>query len=58
MPLTTHDPRLYSDEGFDSTKSVYAAKLKELMDLGNPVDRRFYEANNRQVTHKGIGLKT
>lgn len=46
----SHDLRLYSDEGFDSTKSVYTAKLKELTDLGNPVESRFYEANNRQVT--------
>ncbi|CAB1106414.1 HSP70 [Ectocarpus sp. CCAP 1310/34] len=46
--LTAAEDWLYSDEGFDSTKSVYAAKLKELMDLGNPVESRFYEANNRQ----------
>ena len=41
--------RLYTDEGFDSTKSVYTAKLKELTDLGNPVEARLYETNNRQV---------
>lgn len=39
--------RLYSDEGFDSTKSVYTAKLKELTDLGEPVERRLYETINR-----------
>lgn len=43
--------RLYSDEGFDSTKSVYTAKLKELTDLGEPVENRLYETNNRQVCY-------
>lgn len=42
--------RLYSDEGFDSSKSVYTAKLKELTDLGNPVESRLYETNHRQVS--------
>ncbi|CAN0120875.1 unnamed protein product [Ectocarpus fasciculatus] len=46
--LTAAEDWLYSDEGFDSTKSVYTAKLKDLTDLGNPVESRFYEANNRQ----------
>lgn len=41
--------RLYSDEGFDSTKSVYTAKLKELTDLGEPVENRMWETNHRQV---------
>ncbi|CAM9137702.1 unnamed protein product, partial [Sphacelaria rigidula] len=39
---------LYSDEGFDSSKSVYTAKLKELTDLGEPIEKRMYEATNRQ----------
>lgn len=44
--------RLYSDEGFDSSKSVYTAKLKELTDLGEPIEKRMYEATNRQVRLK------
>lgn len=43
--------RLYSDEGFDSSKSVYTAKLKELTDLGNPVENRLYETNHRNVSN-------
>ncbi|CAM9320236.1 unnamed protein product [Ascophyllum nodosum] len=46
--LTAAEDWLYSDEGFDSTKSVYSAKLKELTDLGQPVENRLYENNNRQ----------
>lgn len=48
--------RLYSDEGFDSTKSVYTAKLKELTDLGEPVENRLYETNNRQVCYALLWL--
>ncbi|CAM9352873.1 unnamed protein product [Pylaiella littoralis] len=46
--LTAAEDWLYSDEGFDSTKSVYTAKLKELTDLGNPVENRLYETTHRQ----------
>lgn len=45
--LTAAEDWLYSDEGFDSSKSVYTAKLKELTDLGNPVENRLYETNHR-----------
>ncbi|CAN0559992.1 unnamed protein product, partial [Laminaria digitata] len=48
--LTAAEDWLYSDEGFDSSKSVYTAKLKELTDLGNPVENRLYETNHRQVS--------
>lgn len=48
--------RLYSDEGFDSTKSVYTAKLKELTDLGEPVENRLYETNSRQVCYALLWL--
>jgi len=37
---------LYED-GFDATKSVYAAKLEELKKLGGPVEARASEALNR-----------
>eukprot|EP00752_Nemacystus_decipiens_P011694 g10378.t1 len=46
--LTAAEDWLYTDEGFDSTKSAYTAKLKELTDLGNPVEARLYETNSRQ----------
>jgi hypothetical protein len=39
--------RLYSDEGFDTVKSVYAKKLEELTALGTPLETRLYEAQNR-----------
>ena len=38
---------LYSDEGFDSTKKMYSSKLKELTDMGAPVELRFQEAAER-----------
>lgn len=37
---------LYED-GFDATKSVYAAKLAELKKLGGPIEARAYEAAAR-----------
>lgn len=49
LPSILDGGRLYSDEGFDSTKSVYTAKLKELTDLGEPVENRLYEEKNRPV---------
>ncbi|CAM9772641.1 unnamed protein product [Scytosiphon promiscuus] len=50
--LTAAEDWLYSDEGFDSTKSVYTAKLKELTDLGDPVENRLRETNQRQEVAK------
>ncbi|RHY33926.1 hypothetical protein DYB32_001323 [Aphanomyces invadans] len=38
---------LYSDEGFDSTKSVYQAKLDELRVVSKPIDARYQEHQNR-----------
>lgn len=38
---------LYSDEGFDSTKSVYQAKLDELRKLSSPVEFRLTESTER-----------
>lgn len=50
LRMCSYKKRLYSDEGFDSSKSVYTAKLKELTDLGNPVENRLYETNHRNVS--------
>lgn len=38
---------LYSDEGFESAKSVYATKLSDLQTLGTPLDTRLWESQNR-----------
>ena len=38
---------LYSEEGEDSTKSVYVARLDTLKVLGDPVTNRFREAEDR-----------
>ena len=38
---------LYSDEGFDTTKSVYQQKLNELMAIGDKPTTRKQEANTR-----------
>jgi heat shock 70kDa protein 4 len=38
---------LYED-GFDSTKSIYIKKLDELKVLGNPIEKRMWEQQNRQ----------
>jgi len=38
---------LYSDEGFDTTKSVYEEKLKGVETFGNPIEKRFTEGNAR-----------
>eukprot|EP00604_Paraphysomonas_vestita_P003705 CAMPEP_0174822838 /NCGR_PEP_ID=MMETSP1107-20130205/19020_1 /TAXON_ID=36770 /ORGANISM="Paraphysomonas vestita, Strain GFlagA" /LENGTH=438 /DNA_ID=CAMNT_0016043045 /DNA_START=1125 /DNA_END=2441 /DNA_ORIENTATION=+ len=35
------------DDGFDSTKSLYVKKLDELKVLGNPIEKRLWEQNNR-----------
>jgi len=40
---------LYSDEGFDSTKSVYTAKLEEVQKFGTPIERRQVESRARQA---------
>ena len=36
------------DEGFDSTKSIYAGKLAELKSVGDPVEGRLDEATKRE----------
>lgn len=38
---------LYSDDGEDSTKSVYVARLDSLKVLGDPITNRFREAEDR-----------
>jgi len=38
---------LYSDEGFESSKSIYISKLKALADLGKPIKFRLSESTNR-----------
>lgn len=40
---------LYSDEGFDSTKSVYQAKLDELRKTTSPIEFRLSESTERGV---------
>jgi heat shock protein 4 len=40
---------LYSDEGFDSTKSVYQSKLDELQKLTNPVQFRLTDSTERSI---------
>eukprot|EP00624_Nannochloropsis_granulata_P001996 evm.model.NODE_19466_length_64249_cov_18.424255.11 len=39
---------LYGDEGFDSTKSVYAGKLATLRSVGDPIQQRSDEASKRE----------
>src|ERR1700761_3966593 len=38
---------LYSEEGEDATKSAYVAKLDALKALGDPIARRYREAEDR-----------
>ena len=38
---------LYTDAGFDSTKSVYTAQLKELSEMGKPLEFRLQESTER-----------
>ena len=45
---------LYSDEGFDSTKSVYVAKLSELTAVGKPVEIRKYEHSERPIAQSEL----
>ncbi|CAM9816493.1 unnamed protein product [Phaeothamnion confervicola] len=45
--LTAAEEWLYSDEGFDAVKSVYAMKLAGLRSLGDPIERRQFEAAHR-----------
>lgn len=40
---------LYSDEGFDSTKSVYQGKLDELKQITSPIEFRLSESTERGV---------
>ncbi|KXZ55613.1 hypothetical protein GPECTOR_2g1163 [Gonium pectorale] len=46
--LTAMEDWLY-DEGEDTTKSIYIAKLDELKAKGGPVERRYSEAQSRQA---------
>lgn len=45
--LTEAEDWLYSEEGEDSTKSVYVQRLDELKSLGDPIANRYMEAENR-----------
>lgn len=47
--LAAAEDWLYTDEGFDSTKSVYQNKLDELRKLTNPVEFRLTESSERGV---------
>ncbi|GLE08798.1 hypothetical protein PINS_up020213 [Pythium insidiosum] len=47
--LTEIEDWLYSDEGFDSTKSVYQAKLDELREFSSPIEFRLTESTERAV---------
>lgn len=42
------------DEGFDSTKSIYSAKLAELQAVGDPVVRRQEEAAKREPARAAL----
>lgn len=48
--LTELEDWLYSDEGFDSTKSIYQAKLDEALAFGRRIEARFVEAENRPTS--------
>lgn len=48
--LLTSEDWLYSDEGFESTKSIYAAKLKVLTDATAPAEFRLKESSSRAAT--------
>lgn len=41
---------LYSDDGSDSTKSVYQSKLNELKAIGDPIAKRYIEEEGRPRT--------
>ena len=45
---------LYGDEGFDSTKQAYTRKIDELRLLGDPIERRVSEAENRPAAIDGM----
>lgn len=47
--LNAAEDWLYSDEGFDSTKSVYQAKLDELRKSTSPIEFRLTESTERGV---------
>ncbi|KAG7398958.1 Heat shock 70 kDa protein 4L [Phytophthora boehmeriae] len=47
--LMTTEDWLYTDEGFDSTKSVYQSKLDEMRKLSSPVEFRLTESTERGV---------
>lgn len=46
--LESTEDWLYSDEGFDTTKSVYSDKLNEVKKFGAPIEKREVEASTRQ----------
>ncbi|CAM9096880.1 unnamed protein product [Chrysoparadoxa australica] len=45
---------LYSDEGFDTTKKVYASKLSALQGIGDPIKQRKFESENRERATQGL----
>ena len=45
---------LYDEEGFNSSKSVYVKKLKELSDVGNEIKMRFNEFTNRPAALENL----
>ncbi|CEG36840.1 heat shock protein 70 [Plasmopara halstedii] len=47
--LTETEDWLYTDEGFDSTKSVYQQKLDDMRKLSSPVEFRLTESTERGV---------
>jgi len=52
--LTAAEDWLYSEEGEDATKSAYVAKLDELKKVGDPVQFRFRETEERPRALKVI----
>jgi len=45
---------LYTDEGCESTKSVYVKKLDELKKIGNPIALRYRESTERPQAEKAL----
>ena len=53
--LQSMEDWLYGDEGYDTTKERYDAKLAELNALGDPIERRVWEHKHRDAAFAGLG---
>jgi heat shock protein 4 len=54
--LQTSEDWLYTDEGFDSTKSVYTTKLGDLRAVCAPIENRNNEYNERPKAVKALSV--